>query len=91
MATLLASPRGMRELGLPRRPPWYPAYRIVANVFWTHLVGRLPGGRAVLDRRAARSLARSLRRQHGPEHPPIASLQGPTSNRDGSRVTERDQ
>ena len=42
MATLLASPRGMRELGQPRRPPWYPAYRIVANVFWSHLVGRLP-------------------------------------------------
>ena len=45
MATLLASPRGMRELGQPRRPPWYPAYRIVANVFWSHLVGRLPRGR----------------------------------------------
>lgn len=75
MATLLASPRGMRELALPRRPPWYPAYRIVANLFWSHLVGRLPGGRGVLDRRAARSLERSLRRQHGEERPPIA---GPT-------------
>jgi len=74
MATLLASPRGMRELGQPRRPPWYPAYRIVANVFWSHLVGRLPGGRGPLDRRAARSLARSLRVQHGPQHPPIANL-----------------
>ena len=31
MATLLASPRGMRELGHPRRPPWYPAYRIAAT------------------------------------------------------------
>ncbi len=76
MATLLASPRGMRELGLPRRPPWYPAYRIVANVFWTQLVGRLPGGRGRLDRRAARSLERSLRRQHGDQQPPIAGHEG---------------
>jgi hypothetical protein len=79
IATLLASPRGMRELGLPRRPPWFPAYRIAANVFWTQLVGRLPGGRTVLDRRAARALARSLRRQHGEDHPPIANLEGQPS------------
>jgi hypothetical protein len=75
MATLLASPRGMRELGLPRRPPWFPAYRMAANVLWTHVIGRLPGGRSALDRRAARSLERGLRRQHGEHQPPIA---GPT-------------
>jgi hypothetical protein len=76
MATVLVSPRGMRELGLARRPPWFPAYRFVANVFWSHLVGRLPGGRGVLDLRARRSLERSLRRQHGEHYPPIANLQG---------------
>ncbi len=86
MATLLASPRGMRELGQPRRPPWFPAYRIVANVLWSHLVGRFPGGRTLLDRRAARALERSLRRQHGERHPPIANLQGRASEpSDGTR------
>ena len=79
-------PVAMRELGQPRRPPWFPAYRIVANVLWSHLVGRFPGGRTLLDRRAARALERSLRRQHGERHPPIANLQGRASEpSDGTR------
>ncbi len=74
-ATFLTSPGGMRELGLPRRPPWYPAYRIGSNLFWTHLVGRLPSGHRLLDRRAARALDRRMRLQYGDRRPPIGSAE----------------
>ncbi|MBV9830077.1 MAG: DUF2236 domain-containing protein [Marmoricola sp.] len=73
-ATYLVSPSGMRELGLPRRPPWYPAYRVVSNVLWTQLVGRLPGGPGLLDRRGARALDRRMRLQYGDQRPPIGRI-----------------
>lgn len=74
MATFLNLGIGMRDVGQPVRPPWYPALRIPANVFWTQLVGRLPGGRAVLDRRAERALRRMERFQYAGRRPPIAPL-----------------
>jgi hypothetical protein len=74
MATFLNLGHGMRDVGQPLRPPWYPALRIPANVFWTHLLGRLPGGRRLLDRRAARALARLDAFQYGGRRPPVAPV-----------------
>lgn len=75
MATLLTMGTGMRDVGQPMRPPWYPAYRIVANTFWTQVVGRLPGGTAMLDRRAERALVRMERLQYAGQRPPIADVE----------------
>jgi hypothetical protein len=41
---------------------------------WSHLVGRLPGGSALLDRRAARALRRQERFQYAGRRPPIAPV-----------------
>lgn len=76
VATFLNLGIGMRDVGQPVRPPWYPAYRIVANTFWTQLVGRLPGGAALLDRRAERALHRMERLQYAGSRPPIAPVDG---------------
>ena len=64
-ATFLNGRRGMHELGLPARPPWYPALRIPANAFWTHLVGRLPGGDELVVRRGRRGRDRRVQLQYG--------------------------
>ncbi len=74
MATYLNLGYGMRDVGQPARPPWYPAYRVVANVLWSHLVGRLPGGARLLDRRAERALVRMERLQYAGQRPPIAPV-----------------
>jgi hypothetical protein len=76
MATFLNLGHGMRDVGQPVRPPWYPALRIAANVFWTQLVGRLPAGRDLLDRRAERALVRMERLQYAGRRPPIAPVDG---------------
>ncbi|MCW2754116.1 MAG: hypothetical protein JWQ32_1527 [Marmoricola sp.] len=74
IATYLNLGYGMRDVGQPVRPPWYPALRIPSNVFWSQLVGRLPGGTAVLDRRAERALVRMERLQYAGHRPPIAPV-----------------
>jgi len=74
MATFLNLGHGMRDVGQPVRPPWYPALRIPANIFWSHLVGRLPQGRQILDRRAERSLRRMEAFQYAGRRPPIAPV-----------------
>jgi hypothetical protein len=74
MATYLNLGHGMSDVGQPMRPPWYPALRIVSNVGWTQLVGRLPGGRRILDRRAERALRRMEAFQYGGRRPPIAPV-----------------
>lgn len=74
MATFLNLGYGMKDVGQPVRPPWYPALRIAANVFWTQGVGRLPGGTTVLDRRAAKHLERMERLQYDGRRPPIAPV-----------------
>lgn len=74
MATYLNLGYGMRDVGQPARPPWYPTYRIASNVLWSHLVGRLPGGTCLLDRRAERALARMERLQYAGSRPPIAPV-----------------
>ena len=74
MATYLNLGIGMRDVGQPARPPWYPAYRVAANVLWTQLIGRLPAGERILDRRAERALARMERLQYAGKRPPIAPV-----------------
>jgi hypothetical protein len=76
IATFLNLGHGMRDVGQPMRPPWYPALRIPVNLFWTHLVGRLPGGERLLDRRAERALRRMETFQYAGRRPPIAPLEG---------------
>ena len=65
IATLLNGRTGMHELGLPARLPWYPLLRIPANLFWTHLVSRLPGGDDAVVRRGRRGRDRRVRLQYG--------------------------
>jgi hypothetical protein len=74
MATYLNLGYGMKDVGQPARPPWYPAYRVAANVLWTQLIGRLPGGTRLLDRRAERALERMERLQYAGTRPPIAPV-----------------
>jgi hypothetical protein len=74
MATYLNLGHGMKDVGQPARPPWYPAYRVFSNVLWTQVAGRLPGGRGLLDRRAERALARMERLQYAGDRPPIAPV-----------------
>ena len=75
MATFLNLGHGMRDVGQPLRPPWYPALRVPANVFWTQIVGRLPGGPKILDRRATRALARMESFQYAGRRPRIAPIE----------------
>ncbi len=74
IATYLNLGHGMADVGQPMRPPWYPMLRVPANVLWTQVIGRLPGGRAALDRRADRALRRQERLQYAGSRPPIANL-----------------
>ncbi|RNL63006.1 DUF2236 domain-containing protein [Nocardioides marmoriginsengisoli] len=74
MATYLNLGYGMKDVGQPARLPWYPAYRVVSNVLWSHVVGRLPGGTGLLDRRAERALGRMERLQYAGSRPPIAPV-----------------
>ena len=68
---------GDGDVGQPLRPPWYPAYRIASNLVWTQVVGRLPGGTSLLDRRAERALERMERFQYAGRRPPIAPVPVP--------------
>ncbi|WP_121255136.1 oxygenase MpaB family protein [Nocardioides ferulae] len=72
--TFLLGPAAMRDLGLPLRPPWYGAARLASNAFWSHLVGRLPGGNDVLARRAERHTERQLARYYGHQAPGIGAV-----------------
>ena len=84
IATYLNLGYGMRDVGQPARPPWYPAVRIASNVFWSQFVGRLPGGNAILDRRSERALVRMERLQYAGTRPPIAPV--PCAGRSWSRA-----
>lgn len=51
LLTVLLGPASMHELGLPLRVRWAYAGRLATNVWRHHVAGRLPGGRARLERR----------------------------------------
>jgi len=44
MLTVFLGPTSMRELGLPRRPPWAFGLVVALNVLRDRVLGRLPGG-----------------------------------------------
>ncbi|WP_189331508.1 oxygenase MpaB family protein [Actinoplanes ianthinogenes] len=54
VSTWLLGRAAMRDLGLPRRPPWYGLARVTANLLISHGLGRLPGGRRLLLARGER-------------------------------------
>jgi ER-bound oxygenase mpaB/B'/Rubber oxygenase, catalytic domain len=54
VSTWLLGRAALRDLGLPRRPGWYGLLRVTANLLASHGLGRLPGGRRLLLRRAER-------------------------------------
>ncbi len=74
MLTTLLGPRSMRELGLPRRPPWAIAYVIVLNTVRFRIVGRTPWGERRLQRWGDRVRSRVMFRHFGPETPEIGRL-----------------
>jgi hypothetical protein len=74
VATWLLGPSAMRDLELPARLPWYALFRVASNVFWSHIVGRLPGGQAVLINRSERWYAREIGRLYPGQTPAVGTL-----------------
>lgn len=76
MLTVFLGAPSMRDLGLPLRPPWAPAYVIVLNTLRYRVLGRLPGGRARLDRWGRRTSERVLEQYFGDDKPDVGELRG---------------
>ena len=74
MLTAMLGPRSMRELGLPLRPPWAPAYVFVLNQLRYRVVGRTRAGRQALIAWGDRVQRRELGRHFGPDRPEVGSL-----------------
>jgi hypothetical protein len=72
--TWLLGRAAMRDLGVPTRPPWYGVWRVVANLWWSHLLGRLPGGRARLVARSERWFAGEMERLYGSASPGVGPV-----------------
>jgi hypothetical protein len=67
MLTLVLGRRSMRELGLPLRPPWAPAYIFALNT-WRY---RTSWGRRRLDGWSRRMQERTRREHFGPAEPEL--------------------
>ncbi len=74
VATWLLGPSAMRDLGQPARLPWYAVFRVASNLFWSHGVGRLPGGQSVLIDRAERWYANEIARLYPGPSPHVGAL-----------------
>lgn len=74
MLTLLLGPSSMRDLQLPVRPPWAPAYVLPLNFVRYRVIGMTPWGRQALLRWGDRVAARTLYRHFGPEHASVGDL-----------------
>ena len=74
MLTVFLGSRSMRELGLPRRPPWAFAAVLVQNSVRYRLLGRTARGQGRLERWGDRVIADTMRRYFGPERPAVAPL-----------------
>jgi hypothetical protein len=74
MLTLLLGPSSMRDLKLPLRPPWAPAYVMVLNVFRYRLLGPTPRGREALIRWGDRVARRTLYRHFGRDEAEVGRL-----------------
>ncbi|BBH17978.1 hypothetical protein Back2_22650 [Nocardioides baekrokdamisoli] len=60
MMTVLLNPTSMRDLGLPRRPPWALAYIVPMNLVRYQVVARTPYGRRQLEAWGQRVRSRTL-------------------------------
>ena len=74
MLTVFLGSRSMRELGLPRRPPWAFASAIAQNAVRYRLLGRTASGADRLDRWGDRVIDDTMRRYFGPDRPSVAPL-----------------
>ncbi len=74
MLTALLGPSSMRELQLPMRPPWAPAYIMALNFGRYQVFGRLPGGRDGLIRWGDRVAQRTLFRHFGDDRAEVGEL-----------------
>jgi len=74
MLTLLLGPGSMRDLELPVRPPWAPAYVMALNFARYRVVGMTPWGREALIRWGDRVAARTLFRHFGSDRAEVGSL-----------------
>jgi hypothetical protein len=74
MLTVLLGPRSMRELGLPRRPPWAIPYIQALNVVRYWVVGRTAWGERRLQAWGDRVPARVMYRHFGADRPEIGEL-----------------
>ncbi|HUP99528.1 MAG TPA: oxygenase MpaB family protein [Aeromicrobium sp.] len=74
MLTLLLGPSSMRDLQLPLRPPWAPAYVMALNAVRYRVVALTPWGRSALLRWGDRVAARTLYRHFGDDRPEVGSL-----------------
>lgn len=69
--TWLLGPAAMRDLGLPVRVPWYGVARVVRNLWWSQLVGRLPGGEQLVTARGERAFAAQTARWYAGGPPAV--------------------
>ena len=74
MLTMLLGPGSMRDLHLPIRPPWAPAYVMALNLLRYRVVGMTPWGREALIHWGDRVAARTLFRHFGPDEAEVGSL-----------------
>ena len=74
MLTLLLGPSSMRDLKLPLRPPWAPAYVMALNVLRYRVVALTPWGRTRLLRWGDRVAQRTLYRHFGPDQAEVGAL-----------------
>lgn len=85
MSSFLLGPFAMRNLGLPYRLPWFAAARMASNFLFSHVIGRLPGGGWVLDRRSQRARQVIENFQFGGTRPPVSAIAPDAGSGRGSR------
>lgn len=74
MLTLLLGPASMRDLKLPARLPWAPAYVMALNFVRYRVFAFLPGGNEALVRWGDRVAQRTLYRHFGADAPEVGKL-----------------
>ena len=74
MLTVFLGSRSMRELGLPRRPPWAFAAVIAQNAVRYRVLGRTAYGRRRLDRWGDEVASDVMRRYFGADEPEVGAL-----------------
>lgn len=74
MLTVFLGAPSMRELGLPRRPPWAFGLVMAGNALRYRVLGRLPGGEARLERWGDRVREEVLGRYFGDDAPEVGPL-----------------